>query len=136
MGHHLRFAAIAGASLLFMACGADEDSDPIEAGLLTVEWSLLSGFDPGACATFGADAMELVIFDELGSVVTEIEAPCEDFVATIELFDGIYDADATLVDAADFAVTTSEQLNDLDILPGSELVVELDFPAASFVAGP
>jgi hypothetical protein len=135
MGHNLRFAAIAGASLVLMACGADEDSEPIETGLLTVEWSLLSGFDPGACSTFGADRMELVIFDELGEVVTEVEAPCDDFAATIELFDGIYDADATLVDAADFAVTTTEQLDALDILPGSELVVELDFPAASFVAG-
>lgn len=136
MGRYSCFAALAASSLMVMACGADEDPAPLDTGLLTVEWSVLSGFDPGACVTFGADAMELVIFDDFGGVVTEVEAPCEDFVVTVELFDGFYSADVTLVDPADFAITTTQVLEDLDVVAGTELVVEVDFPSGSFVAGP
>lgn len=131
---------LAGLGLAAQGCVWEDDFDeppvivvpPAAAGTLTVEWSIAGRFVPADCAAFGADFFELVIFDG-GSFATEVNAPCEAFAVSIELPEGVFDADATLVDAADFAVTVTEPLDDLVILEGTELVVSIDYPPGSFL---
>jgi len=102
-------------------------------GFLSIDWTIEGVDDPYLCDYYVVDAMELVLYDRFGYIVTEIEAPCEDFTVTIELSPGIYDADATLVGFRDEAATFTEPLDGLDVVPDTELVVEMDFPPRSFL---
>jgi hypothetical protein len=86
---------------------------------------------PAACDAIAAARYELVVYDSFGDFYTEAEAPCEAFALSLELSDGFYSADATLVDFADRAVTTTSTLEALDIIADSELVVTVDFPPGS-----
>lgn len=106
---------------------------PARTGALTVNWTIAGTVDPAACALSGADAFELVVYDDFGRFVTEAEAPCESFFISIELDDGFYSADATLVDVFDGAVTVTAPLENLDIIADTELVIDLDFPSSSFL---
>ena len=107
--------------------------DDERTGLLTVDWSILGTFDPGLCSFYGIDAMEIVVYDRFENFLLESEAPCEDFVTSIELFPDLYHADATLVGFADEAITVTEPLDNLEIFSDSELVVSVDYPAGSFL---
>ena len=130
-----------GTAFADQGCVWNEDFDDDEvvvvppdlSGFLTVEWSIAGGLSPSDCAAFGAEFFELVIYDEFGSFATEFNAPCEAFALSIELPEGVFDADATLVDGADFAVTLTERLEDLLIVDSTELVVSIDFPPGSFL---
>jgi hypothetical protein len=108
----------------------DDGGDPV--GTLTVRWSIDGLRDPLDCVDFGVDRMEIRLY-ERGSLIDEIEPFCEDFTTTIELFDGIYDGDATLVDSRDFAVTLTEPLDNIDIIAGTDLLIDVDFPIDSFL---
>jgi hypothetical protein len=67
-----------------VACGGGDDDDVIiveeddvvvdPVGQLTVLWSIDGTTDPGACDFYGADRLELVIFDEV-ALKEEIESP-------------------------------------------------------------
>ena len=125
-----------------VACGGGDDDDVViveeddvvvdPVGQLTLLWSIDGTTDPGACDFYGADRLELVIFDEV-ALLEEIEAPCEDFGVTVDLLDGFYEAEATLVDPADASVTVTEEINNMDVVAETELVIELDFPVGSFL---
>lgn len=108
----------------------DDDSDPI--GTLEVRWTIDGVTDPLDCVDFGADRLELRIYDG-GDLIDEIEPFCEDFGVAIDLFDGIYDGDATLVDSRDRAVTLTEPLDGIDIIAGTTLTIDVDFPLGSFL---
>jgi hypothetical protein len=117
---------------------SDDDPDtvvivPVVSGTLTVTWTIDGVTDPGLCQTAGANAFELVVYDDFGNFVTEIEAPCDWFFVSLDLDDGFYSADATLIDYNDRAVTTTATLYDLDIVADTDLVVDLDFPIDSFL---
>ena len=66
---------------------ADDDDhlDPVPLGTLTVNWSIDGLQDPLDCADFGADRLELVIYDPAGAVVDELEPYCEDFGVSVDL---------------------------------------------------
>src|SRR5262245_22114426 len=78
-------------------------------GLLTVQWSLDDSFDPDACLDYDSRTIELVIYDRYDHVVEQFEARCADFSASIELEDGSYGLDATLLDRSGRSVTTTLQ---------------------------
>jgi hypothetical protein len=114
---------------LFVDDDDDDGGDPI--GTLTVRWSIDGLRDPLDCLDFGVDRLELRLY-EGGSLIDEVEPLCEDFSTTIEMFDGIYDGDATLVDGFDEAVTLTEPLDNIDIIAGTDLLIDIDFPISSF----
>ena len=107
----------------------DDDSDPV--GTLEVRWTIDGLTDPLDCADFGVDRMELQIYDG-GRLVDEFEPYCEDFGISVDLFDGIYDGTATLIDSFDNPATSTEQLEAIDIIAGTTLTIDVDFPIGSF----
>lgn len=111
----------------------DEDSPPPLVGTVTVDWSIAGFQDPRDCGDFGADSLELVIYDGPGVVVDEVYPYCEDFVVSVDLFEGDYFADATLLDRFGDPVTTTEEIDDIVIIDGTELEIPIDFPPGSFL---
>ena len=106
---------------------------PLPTGTLTVDWTIdgqRSGLD---CADFGADRLELVIYDLSGAEVDEVEPFCETFEVSVDLIEDTYFADVTLVDSADRSVTLTKTLDALDIIDGTDLNVSVDFPIDSFL---
>ena len=120
-----RFAAALGVAVLAAACGGNAVERP---GFLTVSWRIHGTVDPAFCADYGAEAMELAIYDRYENFVGEVEAPCEDFATTVELPPDLYHVDATLIGFADEAVSDTALLLDLDVFSDSELVVDVDYP--------
>jgi hypothetical protein len=110
-----------------------DDAPPALIGTVTVDWSIAGLKDPRDCRDFGADRFELVIYDAPGSVVDEVEPYCEDFAVSVDLFEGEYFGDATLVDTRDNAVTFTETIDDIDIIDGTDLSIPIDFPPGSFL---
>jgi hypothetical protein len=136
MKNILAFLACAALTAGITGCGGGDDDTVVivdSSAPLTVRWTIDGTIDSGACAFYRADLFELVVLDIDGRVVTELASPCEDFEISVELLEGSYDADATLIDAFDRPVTVTEQLNDLRVIPGTELVVDVDFPVTSIL---
>lgn len=96
-------------------------------GILTAEWTVDGWSDPDACYDFGAHDFELIVYTH-GSFDSEIEARCDDFVLSIDVPEGRYSIDATLVDRHDYAVTTTLALDDVYVYAGEEVVIPIDFP--------
>jgi len=112
----------------------DKDDDgPAPVGSLTVTWSIDGIQDPDDCVDLGVDRMELRILTLRGDLVDEVEPFCEDFAVTVDMVEGRYDALATLVDSFDAAATLTEPIDDIDIISGTDLQVDVDFPIDSFL---
>jgi hypothetical protein len=110
-----------------------DDSPPALVGTVTVDWTIAGLQDPRDCRDFGVDRFELVIYDGPGSVVDEVEPYCEDFSVSLDLFEGRYVGEATLVDSFDDPVTFTETLEAIDIIDDTELVIPVDFGVGSFL---
>jgi len=129
-------AACLGAALQLSGCfvvADDDDRSPLPVGTLTVGWTIdgqRSSFD---CDDFGVDRLELVIYDASGGTVDEVEPFCESFAVSVDLVEGDYFADVTLVDSADRSATLTKTLDNLDIIDGTDLNVAVDFPVDSFL---
>jgi len=124
-----------GAALQLSGCFvvADDSSGPLPVGTLTVKWTIdgqRSAFD---CEDFGVDRLELVIYDDSGATVDEVEPLCESFAVSVDLVEGSYFADVTLVDSADRSATLTKTLNAIDIIDGTELDIAVDFSVDSFL---
>lgn len=129
-------AASLGAALQLSGCFVVADDDgpsPLPVGRLTVNWTIDGQRSPFDCADFGVDRLELVIYDDFGATVDEIEPLCESFAVSVDLVDGFYFADVTLVDSADRSATLTKTLEDLDIIAGTDLDVAVDFSVDSFL---
>jgi hypothetical protein len=124
--------AVAGLSGCLITTDAGPEPAPApRTGTLTVAWTVGDSRSPAACAQFGADDFELVVRDRAGRPVTTAIADCTDFTITVPLPPGDYEADATLIDARSRAITTTLPLHDIDIQPGPDLTIEIDFPSSS-----
>jgi hypothetical protein len=110
----------------------DDDDNRAPVGTLEVRWTIDGLTDPLDCADFGVDRLEVRIYDR-GTLVDELEPYCEDFSVSLDMLDGIYDADATLVDSFDNAVSVTEPLDAIDIIEGTTLSIDVDFPIDSFL---
>lgn len=126
-------AALQLSGCLFVAEDDDDRLQPLPLGTLTVNWSIDGLRDPFDCEDFGVDRLELVIFDLAGDEVDELEPFCESFGISVDLPEGSYFADVTLVDSFDRAATLTETLDALDIIAGTDLTVGVDFPVDSFL---
>ena len=106
---------------------------PAFSGTLTVHWTVAGTAAAVQCAYYRADGLELVIYDELGKQVATVNAPCETFTTSIDLSPGVYHADATLVGVDQKARSLTLPLNDLKVTIGTDLAIDTDFPARSFL---
>jgi hypothetical protein len=126
-----------GAALQLSGClvVADDDPplEPLPLGTLTVSWSIDGLREPLDCEDFGADRLELVIYDPAGEVVDELDPFCESFGISVDLPEGSYFADVTLVDSFDRSATLTETLEAIDIIGGTDLSLGVDFPVDSFL---
>jgi hypothetical protein len=113
---------------------ADDDHPPIVVGTgyAVVDWTIAGVKDPDACFDFGADVLSVQVSTASGAFLGDYEQDCEVFETSIELEPGRYIADATLLDSAGFASTTTIPLDPFRIYGGDELVLPIDFPPDSF----
>jgi hypothetical protein len=127
------FACLGLSGCLFTSDDGNDDYayDPI--GSLTVEWTIDGQRNPADCADFAVDRLELVLYDGADQFVDEFEPVCESFGMTVDLEEGLYYGDATLVDSFDQSATVTEPLEDIDIVGGTDLVISVDFPIDSFL---
>jgi hypothetical protein len=102
-------------------------------GTVTVTWSVAGASQPSLCNAYGAASLELVIDDANGNEVTTVNAPCSDFSTTLTLAEGTYSAEATLVDSASNSRSVTKPLQDIDVVAGTDLAIDLDFPASSIL---
>jgi hypothetical protein len=106
---------------------------PDISGSVTVRWTIASTTAPAQCSYYGIDSLELVIYDETGASLLTTDAPCDAFSVRVELDPGIYHADATLVDVNHRPRSLTLPINDLQVTTGTDLVVDIDFPARSML---
>lgn len=102
-----------------------------ETGSVTVNWLVAGSSHPLACARFGAEEMELVVYDEDRRPVARETASCRSFSISLSLPEGRYTADVRLLGAGQRSASTSRTLEDIDIVAGTDLAINVDFPADS-----
>lgn len=124
--------ALCAAALQLNACVIVAD-DERGIGTLTVEWTIDGVRDAADCAAFGADRLELVLFTRSGRFLDEIEPLCESFGVSVDLVEGLYFGDATLVDRFDDPATFTQPIDELYIIEATDLAVRVDFPLGSFL---
>jgi hypothetical protein len=106
---------------------------PVPAGTLTVRWTVAGSVRPDLCGAFGATHLEVVVYDETGAEVTRTTPPCGGFSVTIPLPDGTYSADVTLIDPAGGARSTTKPLQAIEVVAGTDLAIDVDFPQSSIL---
>jgi hypothetical protein len=139
---HVRFAARALAALAFSGCmvnsgpGADpgpgSGSPSPSIGAISVLSSIQGTTQASQCGLVGATDLELAVY-EGSSHYTTVTAPCSDFQITVNLPEGDFNADVTLIDSHSQAVSTTLTLEALRVIAGTDLKVEVDFPASSIL---
>jgi len=127
--------SLAALSLLPGCFFVEDDDERVRApiGTLTVQWTIDGTANPLDCVDFGVDRLELSIYTPDGRLVDEVEPFCESFAVSVDLLDGLYTADVTLVDSFDNAATFTETLESIDIIAGTDLAIDVDFPIDSFL---
>jgi hypothetical protein len=111
----------------------EEPPPAVATGTVTVMWTVLGAASPDACDAVGASQLEFAVFDSSGFVAVDAFADCADFAMTVELPEGRYSADVTLVDDFDNAVSTTLTLEDLDVIMGTDVMSDIDFPSSSIL---
>ena len=79
-------------------------------------------------------AHDIVVTTTAGEPRGEFQAPCQSFATTIStLPPGNYQATARLIDINGASHTTPVSMQPFTLVPDSNLVVDIDFPADSFL---
>jgi hypothetical protein len=104
---------------------------PAGSGSVTVRWVVAGAANPATCDAFGATDLELVVYDASGRPVTRQIAACGTFGLSIPLREGTYSAEVTLLDAAGNPVSTTKNLDAIEVISGTDLAIDVDFPAGS-----
>jgi len=132
-------AACAMTALALPGCIIDTTPEPAPVrpsptyGSLTVTWSVAGSFAASRCDFYNASNLELTVYDSSGRFYTRETAPCAQFDISVNLPPGVYTADVTLVDSRNRAVSTTKPLEDIVITRGTDLAIDLDFPANSML---
>jgi len=106
----------------------------VNPGSLTVRWMVDETTDPNTCIMGNAASLDVVLTTAGGQFAGEFQAPCTNFSTTISpLVPGNYDGRAQLLDGYGNPRTTIVTIHPFDIIDSTNLVIDLDFPASSFL---
>lgn len=119
-------ALVLGAAGCEVHTGGDDDYVD-DSGSLTIDWTLDHTDDPAACDDYDARRLELIIYDDRNRVVDTIEPSCDSFEASIDLPDGVYSVDATLLDRSGGDVSTTISTDDIDVYAGEDTPIRFEF---------
>jgi hypothetical protein len=133
----------AGLVSLLLAVGCDDDEFgpygpsgpggpvvPAVTGTLVFDWSIDGRQDAEVCVEVGAATFDAIIVDE-GWVVRDLTAPCEDFVASIELYVDDFLARSSLLDERTVPAV-GRIIEDLFVIEeGLVTHLVMDFPLAA-----
>lgn len=115
-------------------CVIASDDDYValpEPGSLTVTYTIEGKAGTRLCDYYNISSAELVVYTQSRRFLTERNQPCSSFFVAVNLNDGVYYADLTLVDSLDRARSVTKPLTDIRIVSGADLVIDVDFPADS-----
>src|SRR5258706_11156265 len=103
-------------------------------GSLTLRWTVDEVTDPNVCIMGNAATFDVVLSTASGQFAGEFQATCTSFGTTISsLLSGNYTGSAMLLDPGGQPRTTAIYIQTFTIFDNSNLVVDLDFPANSFL---
>jgi hypothetical protein len=129
-------ASVLGASAALGGCGGGGEATvsvvPTQNGTVTLHWSVDGSFDPRACDAFAVAHARVDIYDYGGAPISTTFVDCRAFAATFELQPGTYSARLEMVDSAQQPRTTSLPINSFNVVSGTNLNIDSDFPADSF----
>ena len=100
-------------------------------GSISIGFTVDGRDDRFACADWGVAAADILVVDDFGDIVVDEQVDCNAFIDTIDLPEGNYSAEVTLVDDFDDALSTTAKLRGLDVIAGTDLEADVDFPASS-----
>ena len=126
--------AVAGLSGCFITTDTGPEPEPVTTtatGSATIAWTVAGSRSPVSCSKFGAYDLELTVYDRLRRPILQTDAPCTDFTVTVDLPEGVYEAEAVFVDSRSREVSTRMPLENVRITPDSNLVIEVDFPSST-----
>lgn len=104
---------------------------PAAEGSLTVRWLVAGTNDAAVCDHYGLDAVQIITYDAAGRPVSRDAPPCGSFSVTIPLPEGTYSADVVMLDRSRRAVTSPKTLDAIEIVAGTDLAINMDFPLDS-----
>ena len=103
-------------------------------GSLTLRWTVDEVTDPNVCIMGNAPAFDVVLTTTGGAFAGEFQAACTSFGTNISaLAPGGYWGAAKLLDGAGHPRTTTIAIQAFNIVENSDLLIDLDFPADSFL---
>jgi hypothetical protein len=120
----------------FVEAGSDAPPPPPppSVGQLTLRWTVDETVDGNVCIMGQAAAIDIVLTTTDEQPAGEYQAGCSDFSTNVSaLPPGGYFGAAHLIDGAGRARTTTLQINPFSIVSGTRLVIDIDFPASSFL---
>jgi hypothetical protein len=105
---------------------------PPSNGTLSVNYTIAGANDDLVCSDYGIDQLQLTIYPAGSSrPYTTVGAPCEAFTVTVRLPEGLYDAEAVLLDYNGAPASDTLPIDNLYVRSGSDLTSEVDFPDGS-----
>jgi hypothetical protein len=116
--------------------GTEDEVDvvfPENTGIINVRWSIDGRTSATDCAAQGAVFFEIVVFNELGGFASRDYAPCADFARAVQLPEGTWSTEFTLVDQSALPVTERQRFDDLRVVEDEEIDVDVNFPLESFL---
>lgn len=142
-GMNKSIVAVTGCALAVLVSGCfidadDDDDDHEDPGTLTALWTIDNTVDPVDCSYYARDPalgmdFELRVYDDFGGFVVEAQGDCRDFDLSLDLYRGIYQGQATMVDpVTEEALSTSLPLPDIRIGENIETTLDINFPPSAF----
>ena len=101
-------------------------------GTLEIDWTIRGRTDPDLCIQTGAATLGVDVYQAHGGFVGSYDAPCRNFATSITLDAGTYSANATLLDPAGRARSTTVSIAPFRVWTDSTLAIPIDFPLSSF----
>jgi hypothetical protein len=106
----------------------------VPTGSVVMDWTINGAKDPAHCQISGAAVLHVSLHHAGGAFAGEYAQDCAAFATTIEgLVPDTYGGHVELVDQAGRPRTTSVDLAPFDVIGNATVVVDMDFPADSFL---
>lgn len=107
---------------------------PLGPGTLTLRWNVTETTDPNSCVIGNTPTFDVILTTSSGQFAGEFQASCASFATSVSsLVPGDYTGSAVLLDPQGRPRTTTVYIQTFTIIENTNLVVDLDFPASSFL---